>query len=140
MLAGAHRDALLIENGARVVRVRTLEHERQHAGLVARLADDARAGDLPDLCGRVLQHRVFVREGGVAIDAGQVIDGSAQPDHPRHVRRAGLELVRHLVVERLLERHRRDHVAAALIRRHRLEQRGAAIEHAGAGRPEHLVA
>ena len=45
-----------------------------------------------------------------------------------------------VVVQRLLERDRRDHVAAALVRRHRLEQRAPAVEHADAGRAEHLVA
>ena len=44
------------------------------------------------------------------------------------------------VVERPLERHRADHVAAALIRRHRVEQRRLPVEHADAGRPEDLVA
>ena len=58
---------------------------------------------------------------------------------PAMSRRAGLELPRQLVVRRLLERHRQDHVAAALPRRHRFEQRLAAVQHADAGRAEHLV-
>ena len=40
----------------------------------------------------------------------------------------------------LLEGDRADHVAAALVGRHRLEQRGLAVEHADAGRAVHLVA
>ena len=44
-----------------------------------------------------------------------------------------------VVVQRPLERHGADHVAAALVRRHRLEQRRRAVEHADAGRAEHLV-
>ena len=54
--------------------------------------------------------------------------------------RAGLELVRQLVPGRLLERDRADHVAAAQERRHRLEQRSPAVEHADAGRAVQLVA
>ena len=53
--------------------------------------------------------------------------------------RAGLELVGQVVVGGLLEGDRADHVAAALIRRHRFQQRGLAVEHADAGRAEHLV-
>ena len=44
-----------------------------------------------------------------------------------------------VVVGGLLEGDRADHVAAALIRRHRFEQRGLAVEHADAGGPEQLV-
>ena len=44
------------------------------------------------------------------------------------------------VVGRLLERDRLDHVAAALIRRHRLEQLRLAVQHADAGRAVQLVA
>ena len=76
----------------------------------------------------------------LAIDAVQVVDRRAEADDAGDVRRAGLELVRQRVVRRLLEGDRRDHVAAALVRRHRVEQRRLAVEHAGARRPEHLVA
>ena len=140
MLAGAHRDTLLIQDGAGIMRMHTVEDERQHAGLVPRLANNPRPGNLPHLCGRILEHRVFVRQRRFAIDARQVINGGAQANDARHVGRARLELVRHLVVERLLERHRRNHVAATLIRRHCLQQRRAAIQHAGAGGAVHLVA
>ena len=54
--------------------------------------------------------------------AGQVVDRRAEADRARDVRRAGLELVGQDVVGRLLEGDRADHVAAALPRRHRLEQ------------------
>ncbi len=70
----------------------------------------------------------------------QVVDRRRQADGARDVRRARLELPRQLVVGGLLERHRQDHVAAALPRRHRLEQLLAAVQHADAGRAEHLVA
>ena len=73
-------------------------------------------------------------------EALDVVDGGGQPDRAGDVRRAGLELVRQLVVGGLLEGHREDHVAAALPRRHRLEQRLAPVEHADAGRAVHLVA
>ena len=71
--------------------------------------------------------------------AFEIADRRAEPDHAGDVRRAGLELPWQLVVRRLLERDREDHVAAALPRRHRFEQRSPPVQHADAGRPDHLV-
>ena len=45
VVAGAHRDALLVERGADVLGAEAVEHERQHAGLVGRRADHAQARD-----------------------------------------------------------------------------------------------
>ena len=46
----------LIEDRAGVVRMHALEQERQHAGLVPRLADDPDAGNLAHARGRVREH------------------------------------------------------------------------------------
>ena len=64
----------------------------------------------------------------------------AQADGAGDVRRARLELVRQRVPGASLERDRADHVAAAHERRHGLEQRGLAVEHADARRAVELVA
>ena len=76
----------------------------------------------------------------VRSDRLDVVDRHAEPDGAGDVRRAGLELVRQRVPRRLLEGDGADHVAAALERRHRLEQRFLAVEHADAGRAVQLVA
>ena len=53
---------------------------------------------------------------------------------------AGLEFLRRVLEHALLEGHVLDHAAAALPRRHRFQLLGLAVEHADAGRAEHLVA
>ena len=77
---------------------------------------------------------------GVHAKGRQVIDRRAQPDGGGNRRRAGLELVGNRVVDGFLERHRQDHVAAALEGLHFLKQRGLAVKHANAGWPAQLVA
>ena len=76
----------------------------------------------------------------LAVEAGQEVDRRPETDRAGEVRRAGLELVGGVVVDGLLEADRQDHVAAALIGGHLLEQLAPAVEDADAGRPVHLVA
>ena len=73
-------------------------------------------------------------------DALEEVDGRAEADHLDDRRRAGLELGRQLGGGEAVEAHVGDHVAAAEERRHRVEQRLAAPQHADAGRAAHLVA
>src|SRR3546814_4180585 len=63
-------------------------------------------------------------------DGLPICDRRPQRDRRRDRRRARLELVRDRVVGGLLERDGEDHVAAALVRLHLLEQRGFSVEHA----------
>src|SRR4029453_19223620 len=69
----------------------------------------------------------------------QVLEGGAEADGARDVRRARLELVGQVVVDGLLEADRPDHVAAALEGRHRPQGRGLTVEDADAGRSVGLV-
>lgn len=48
MMAGANRDALLIECAADFFGAETVEYERQHPGLFRRSADQAQAGDVAE--------------------------------------------------------------------------------------------
>ena len=73
-------------------------------------------------------------------DAAQIVARRGEANGVAHVRRARLELVREHVPRRALVADELDHVAARLIRRHRLEQRAPAHETADAHRAEHLVA
>src|SRR5579864_3184468 len=66
-------------------------------------------------------------------EAIHILDGCAQADGTRDMGCAGFKLVRQLVVDRLLEGHGTDHVAAALVRRHGIQQSGFAIQHADSG-------
>ena len=72
-------------------------------------------------------------------DPLDVIDRGGEADGSRDVRRARLELERHRVVRGLFERHAADHVAATLVRRHRVQQRELAVKHTDACRTVELV-
>ena len=85
------------------------------------------------------QQPLLVRVDVVDADGVDVVDGRRHADRARDVRRAGFELERQFVEGGLLETHGEDHVAAALPRRHGLEQRLAPDERADAGGAVHLV-
>ena len=72
-------------------------------------------------------------------DSSQVIECGAQPDNSSDVRRARFKLVGELVVERLFKCDRPDHVAATLVRRHRIEKLAFAVQHSNAGWAINLV-
>ena len=86
------------------------------------------------------QDVLFVGGERLVSQAAQEVDGRSQADRAGQVRRARLELVGERVVDGLLEADRGDHVAAALVGGHLLEQLAAAVEHADAGGSVHLVA
>ena len=69
-----------------------------------------------------------------------IVDRRAEPDGVGDVAGAGFEPLRRCLEDASLERNVLDHIAATLPRRRRLEQLGLAVEHADAGRAEHLVA
>jgi hypothetical protein len=119
----------------------SVDDERQHAGLLGRGADEPRAWDLREHASRrLLEQRVLVRRNGREIQAREIVHGGAEADDARDVRGAGFELVGQGVVRAALEAHGQDHVAAALVRRHLLEQRALAVQDARPRRAEHLVA
>ena len=74
---------------------------------------------------------------GRALD---IVERRAKADRLHDRRRAGLEAVRRVGIGDAVGGHVADHLAAALIGRHGLEQRRLAVEHADAGRPVELVA
>ena len=69
-----------------------------------------------------------------------VVDRRPEADRAADVGGAGLKLVRQVGVRRPLERDRADHVAAALVRRHLLQELTPSPQHADAGRAKQLVA
>src|SRR5919205_1038206 len=93
VVAGADGDALLVEDGAHVVRVHLVDDEGQHARLLARGADDAHALDRRELLGRVTEQLLLVRVRGLAVDAVEVVNRGAEADGRGDGRRARLELV-----------------------------------------------
>ncbi len=122
-----------------VVRVHALHGEGEHRGLVGGRADERDAGDAAELLGGALEQAILV--GGDRRDPQglDVVHRRRQTHRAGDVRRAGLHAVRQLVVGGLLEGDGKDHVAAALPRRHGGQQFLAGVEHADAGRPVQLV-
>ena len=83
--------------------------------------------------------RRLVRGDAVHADRVEVVDGGGERDRLRDPLGAGLEALRGRQVLGLLHGDRRDHRAAGEERGQRVEQVAAAVEHADAGRREHLV-
>src|SRR5581483_3767689 len=90
--------------------------------------------------GGVSEQIVFVRGDFVEADAFHVTDGRAETDGAGNIRSAGFKLKGKLIEQRLFECNRGDHVAAALVGRHGLKERGFAVKHADAGGAVHFVA
>src|SRR6266446_6680425 len=80
-----------------------------------------------------------MRSDVVHPEAVHILDGCAQADGTRHMGRASFKFIGQLVVDGLLEGYGTDHVAAALIRRHGVEQSGFAIQNADPSRTIDLV-
>ncbi|MCY1203121.1 hypothetical protein D9M72_146200 [compost metagenome] len=139
MVAGTDRHAVLIEDGADIVRMDAVQGEREDARPVGSCADHAQAGDPRCLSAGVGEQRVLVGGDGFQADRAHVPDGGAKGDDAGDIGGARLELVGQLVVGGLAERDLANHVPAALVRRHGIEQRGLAVEHADAGGPVKLV-
>src|SRR6516162_8061285 len=80
-----------------------------------------------------------MRQDVVAPELFDEVDRRAEPDRSGNIRGARLETVRRFLVLGLVEGDVKDHLAAALPRRHREEQIVAAIEHADSRRPVNLM-
>ena len=98
------------------------------------------SGDRPQPLDRVARDVARVLPDGVHAEAGQVVDGGAEPDRLGDRHRARLEARGRLGALGLVVADARDHVPAAEERRHRLEQLAAPVQDADAGRPVGLVA
>ena len=121
------------------MRVRTVDHERDHADLLPRGPDDAQPRDGRERFGGVRQQLRLVRHDGVPVQRRDVVQRRREPDGARDVRRPCLEAGGRRSVGRRLEADRTDHVAAALVRRHRLEVLQSAVQQPHAGGAEDLV-
>src|SRR5271166_882561 len=96
VVAGAHRDAQLVEHLAHVVRVNAVHLERD--GTTAVLGgigpEDANAAEFAQRVEGVRGERLLVRGHVPHAQAGEIIDGSGQACGLRHGGHAGLEPLR----------------------------------------------
>ncbi len=113
MLARADRHAFQVQQRRQVVRVRALDQERDHGGLVRRSAEDAQAFDALQFFGQMRQQFGLARLDVVQADRVEVVHRRAQANEAGDVRRTGLELVRALVEHGALETDFLDHLATA---------------------------
>ena len=72
-------------------------------------------------------------------DLFEIIDRGRQSDRARDIRRARFESMRRFLEGAFLESDADDHFAAAVPRRHDVENFGATVERTDAGRATHLV-
>src|SRR5437016_12192806 len=131
-MSGSDSNSLLVEDGPDVMRMDTVQQEREHASLFFCGADQTNAGNRGNGFSGIGQQLVLMRSYVVHPEAIHILDGCAQTDGTRHMGRACLKLVGQLVVNRLLEGYGTDHVAAALIRRHGIQQSRFAVQNADA--------
>jgi len=141
VVAGAHRDAAVVQDGGEVVPVDAIHVERDEAGpLLAR----RRAVRLHVVAGveaaeEVLREVVLVVADGVHPEVVEVVHGGGERDALGDGRRARLELPRELVPRRVREGDVPYHLAAEQERLHRRQEVAPAVEAADAGRSRHLV-
>ena len=134
------RQAVLVGERGQIVRMRGVHHEtNQRAALVRMARARASRAILPSAPSRSRPDRRVVLENRRAPDSLDVIDGCAEPDRAGDVRRAGFEAVRRFLERAFFEGDADDHLAAAVPRRHRIEQLRASVEHADPGRSAHFV-
>src|SRR6185295_1670100 len=94
MMPGPYRDAMLVENGADVVRVHPVHDERKDSRSLARAPDEPNTGYSANPLVGVIQECLLVRGNRRPIDPGEVVECGSEPDRTLHVRRARFELLR----------------------------------------------
>ena len=86
MVAGTHRHAFKVENGADIVGMHTIQGEREDARLVRSRPDDAQADDAANYggIGSVIGHEIGDNRAGTAV--GAVVGGVAGHQIERQAR------------------------------------------------------
>ena len=97
-LPGAHGDALLIEQGAEIVRMAAVQEKGDHRQPFRGFADDSEAGQLLEPVNRQIDQAPFPGEQLGVRHRAKVIHRGTQADCPGDVGRTRLELVRQPVV------------------------------------------
>ena len=140
MMAGADRYARAVDDGRDIVRVQAIDRERHDGALVQRTAVDLEPLELPQPSVRVGADIGLVRRDLLAADLHHVAERRAKPDGRHDRRRTCLEAMRRRRVGDAVGVHALDHLAAAHVRRHRIEMLALGIKHPDARGAVGLVA
>ena len=138
MMTRADRHPGIVQYGADIVRMNPVHREADDSGAVFR-PEEAHARDGAERGARFGHQRAFMRVKGVGADAIHPVDRRMESDRADNMRGARLEPRWRRQIGRLLERHPVNHRAAALPRRHRLQDLVASPERADPGGPVHLM-
>src|SRR5262249_42557054 len=134
VMTGANRNpTLTIQNRGDIVWMDAIQYTGEDRRLLGRGADDPKARKLLNLvCGSRKKPALMFSNPGQS-DPRYVFDRRTQTDGRCNRRCARLKFVRQVVVCRLFECYGANHFAAALERRHRIEQKPLPVSHANAG-------
>ena len=117
-----------------------VDEEGDDSDLAGRGSDERHVRKVREALHPVAEHVRLVSVDDVAIVRREPLDRGAEADHARDVGRARFELVREARSRSCVpERDLVDHVAAALVGRHRFEKLRACVEDADPGRAVELV-
>ena len=139
MVTAAQGQSMLIGEGGEIVRMHAFHHETDERPALVLRAEHAHSGQFGELFGGISGQLRIVRENRRSSDALEIINRRGQSDRSGDVGRASLEAVRRFLECALLQSNADDHLAAAVPRWHRLENLGATVKHADAGRRTHFV-
>ena len=142
VVAGADVHAVGRHDLADIVRVHTVDRERDDAVVVLRLvrAEHVHMRYGQHTCEGVDRQIVLALLDGVEADTLHVLDGSSQTGRAGGIDRTGLEFMRQLGIDGTRARDGFDHLAAREKRRHFLEQVLPAVQPADAHGAKDLVA
>src|SRR5208283_2992291 len=113
--------------------------ERNDARLLRRGPDQPNARNLTQLLGHIYQQLMLISGDVFHTDPFKVVRRRAKPDRGTKCRGTGLETRGRIGERTVLKSNALDHIAAALPRRHLVEQRLFAVNHTDRARTEHLV-
>ena len=139
MVAGAHRDGLLIQQQAHVGGMTAVEHKAENPRAACGVADATQTGDIARRVQGGGQQAVFVSRRRAAIDGRQVIDRRGQADGAGDVGGPGLKFERQRVKRGAGKAHGLDHLTAAQKGRHGFEKCLPPPQQADARGAEQLV-
>ncbi len=141
VVAGPDGDVVLVEERSHVVRVNSVDVEREDAALLRAIGrtEDAQVRNRAQRVDRIADQFDFVGVDCLESDIGQVAGSGGESDGVGDCGGARLKARGHIGIGRAVDLDLADHAATAHERWHGLEQIQLAVEHAGSEWADHLV-